>query len=350
MESAHHSLSKADCNNTADVPSFTLRNALSHLFLICVALYHDSRLVLQKLCRIPKNSQFQWLKVSSSAPGTSMSTSGSSGKFLLYIYIRFPTRETDVREDANSHKVIQCKYLTRSFLHGWIRGWSGFWCRFCTIMTLVLETALVFSRTLTFCSPLNTNSFNLWLSGNHRDAHRNLTKTTNNFVLCWLHHCTYRSEEQVQNDRKLYHSERENLMLSSSQDLTSTGKVVAVFSSQNRFNQDTFSDRDEFSLRRQQVFGSNEPLIRFSDPANVAKSLLEGNKDDSLSQARSELMKPEHKVEFLNTCMSALQAANLCSAIGIGGRPSRICRISKRASSTTRRVDHEGKCTRRHSD
>ena len=28
------------------------------------------------------------------------------------------------------------------------------------------------------------------------------TLMTNNFVLCWLHHCTYRSEEQVQNDDK----------------------------------------------------------------------------------------------------------------------------------------------------
>ena len=31
--------------------------------------------------------------------------------------------------------------------------------------------------------------------------HRNRTKTTNNFELFWLYHCTYRSEEQVQNDR-----------------------------------------------------------------------------------------------------------------------------------------------------
>ena len=34
---------------------------------------------------------------------------------------------------------------------------------------------------------------------------------------------------------QVYHSERENLMSSSSQDPTSTGKPVAVFSSQNRF-------------------------------------------------------------------------------------------------------------------
>ena len=29
MESAHHFLSRPDCNITEDVPSFTLRNALS---------------------------------------------------------------------------------------------------------------------------------------------------------------------------------------------------------------------------------------------------------------------------------------------------------------------------------
>ena len=50
-------------------------------------------------------------------------------------------------------------------------------------------------------------------------------------------------------------------MSSSFQDPASTGKLDAVFSSQNRLNHDTFSDRDEFSLRHQQVFGSNELFI-----------------------------------------------------------------------------------------
>ena len=35
-----------------------------------------------------------------------------------------------------------------------------------------------------------------------RHRSRNRTWRTNNFVLCWLHHCTYSSEKQVQNDRK----------------------------------------------------------------------------------------------------------------------------------------------------
>ena len=95
-------------------------------------------------------------------------------------------------------------------------------------------------------------------------------------------------------------------MSNSSQDQTSTGKPVAVFSGQNRLNQDTFSDGHEF-LTRQQVFGSNERFIRFSNPANVAKSILDGNKDHLLAKARSELMKQEHKLESLNTCISEFQ-------------------------------------------
>ena len=108
---------------------------------------------------------------------------------------------------------------------------------------------------------------------------------------------------------QVYHSERENLMSSSSQDPTSggTGKAVAVFSSQSKLSQDTFSDRVQFSSTHQQVFGCGEPIFRFSDPANVARSLLDGNEDDLLAEARSELMKQHYKVESLNNCISELQ-------------------------------------------
>ena len=79
---------------------------------------------------------------------------------------------------------------------------------------------------------------------------------------------------------QVYQSERENLMSSSSQDPTTggAGKLVALFSSHNRLNQETFSDREEFSLRHQQVFRSNESFFTFSNRTNVAKSLLDGNK------------------------------------------------------------------------
>ena len=48
-------------------------------------------------------------------------------------------------------------------------------------------------------------------------------------------------------------------------------------------------------------------MFRNSNPANVAKSLLDGNRDHLLTQARSKLMKQEHKVESLNKCISELQ-------------------------------------------
>ena len=64
---------------------------------------------------------------------------------------------------------------------------------------------------------------------------------------------------------------------------------------------------------------SYESIFRDANPANVAKSLLEGNRDRLLTQARSELMKQEHKVESLKFSQRAY-ATN-----GFGARPSRIC-------------------------
>ena len=54
-------------------------------------------------------------------------------------------------------------------------------------------------------------------------------------------------------------------------------------------------------------FGSNESFFRFSNLANVAKSLLDGNRAHLLAGAISELVKQEYKVETLNTCIGELQ-------------------------------------------
>ena len=52
----------------------------------------------------------------------------------------------------------------------------------------------------------------------------------------------YMQEREANADRsQVYHSAREILMSSSSQDPTSTGKPVAVFSTKNRLNQEMFS-------------------------------------------------------------------------------------------------------------
>ena len=51
---------------------------------------------------------------------------------------------------------------------------------------------------------------------------------------------------------------------------------------------------------------SGKPDAMFSCH-NVSRSLLDGNKDSLLNQARSELMKQEHQVESLNNCIEELQ-------------------------------------------
>ena len=43
-------------------------------------------------------------------------------------------------------------------------------------------------------------------------------------------------------------------------------------------------------------------MFKYADPSKLGRSLLEGNKDHLLSQARSELVKQEHQVESLNSC------------------------------------------------
>ena len=96
-------------------------------------------------------------------------------------------------------------------------------------------------------------------------------------------------------------------MSSSSQDPkpVGTGKLVAMFSSQSRLNQDIFSERNQLVVVVVVVvvFGS----IERTNPANVAKSLLDGNRDHLLTQARSEPMKQGHKVKSLNNCINELQ-------------------------------------------
>ena len=57
--------------------------------------------------------------------------------------------------------------------------------------------------------------------------------------------------------------------------------------------------------------GSGDPgnqfkssIFRHGDPSNLGRSLLEGNKDHLLSQARSELVRQEHQIGSLNNCVS----------------------------------------------
>ena len=84
---------------------------------------------------------------------------------------------------------------------------------------------------------------------------------------------------------------RESLMSSSSEEPRAYGKPDAIFSS---------GGKEPGNLIKSSVF-------EHAEPSNLERSLFEGNEDHLLHQARSDLMKQEHQVGFLNDCISELQ-------------------------------------------
>ena len=84
---------------------------------------------------------------------------------------------------------------------------------------------------------------------------------------------------------------RKGLTSSSSQEPRATGKLAAMFSSGN----------EEPGNQLKSSISKN------GDQSILGRSLLEGNKDPLLSQARSELMKQEHLVASLSNCISEFQ-------------------------------------------
>ena len=96
-----------------------------------------------------------------------------------------------------------------------------------------------------------------------------------NYEKCWLHHCICKIQEDCESSRMPIARE----------------KPAALFS-----------------------IGSEEPgnqfkssVFKHADSSNLGRSLLEGNKDHLLSQAKSEFMRQEHQVGSLNNCISELR-------------------------------------------
>ena len=83
---------------------------------------------------------------------------------------------------------------------------------------------------------------------------------------------------------QLFQAEKESLRSHSSEGQKASGKPDALFSS------------EQGNLIRSSVF-------RNANPSNLRGSLLEGNEDHLLNQARSDLAKQELHVESLDKCI-----------------------------------------------
>ena len=96
-------------------------------------------------------------------------------------------------------------------------------------------------------------------------------------------------------------------MVSSSRELEVSGKLDAMFSCHSESSQNRVSERYRSNGTRKPIREQVHSVLNFADPANVRKSLLDGNKDHLLNQARSELLKQEHQVGSLYSCVAELQ-------------------------------------------
>ena len=97
----------------------------------------------------------------------------------------------------------------------------------------------------------------------------------------------YMQERAENADRsQVYHSVRENLMSSSSEDPKSTGRPVAFVFKQKQVESRTVFRHKIFPSEHHQVLGNNEPSFRFSHPENSEKSLREGHRDHMLAEAK----------------------------------------------------------------
>ena len=95
-------------------------------------------------------------------------------------------------------------------------------------------------------------------------------------------------------------------MSSSSRDLEASKKTDAVFSCHSESSQNTFSKRDRSNESGIRIESSVHSVLELLTQRKL-EHLLEGNKDPLINQARSELVKQEHQVRSLNSCIDELQ-------------------------------------------
>ena len=117
---------------------------------------------------------------------------------------------------------------------------------------------------------------------------------------------------------------KESLRSHSSEGPKASGKPDALFSAAQR------------NLNRNSVF-------RNANPSNLRGSLLEGNKDHLLNQARSDLAKQELQVESLNKCIGELQRQTGEQRLALQDAQYGFVASRRGTSSTTRRVVNETK-------
>ena len=109
----------------------------------------------------------------------------------------------------------------------------------------------------------------------------------------------YRSDKQMHNEHMLITQEEKAWCQVLLEILKHHGNLMQCFhATVNRVR--TRFPKDRCNESGDRFENSVHYVFRFADTAHIERSLLDGNKDHLLNQARSELMKQEHQVGSLN--------------------------------------------------
>ena len=185
-----------------------------------------------------------------------------------------------------------------------------------------------------------------WTRGIYVSFHQSIIASTYDSA---EKHCTYRSEEQVQNDHKKITLKEKTWCPVHLKIRQVQGNLLQCFQARIGWIKAHFPPETNFP----------EDINSFLGVVNLSSDSLTWRMLQNLFLVETEitcLMKRDlnswsRKTKW-NLCHlhQWISAGNSCSAIGIRGRPSRIRWISMRTSSTARRIIYERKSASRNSD
>ena len=122
-----------------------------------------------------------------------------------------------------------------------------------------------------------------------------------------------------------------------------SGKPDALCSCHSESNQNTFFERDKSNEPGNRFESSVHSVLRFSTPANVKKSLLDGKKDSLFNQAGSELMKRNIKWNLLTIVSTSLDNRLMLKKWNWRTPITDILNLEENKLDYKRRIVYEGK-------
>ena len=124
------------------------------------------------------------------------------------------------------------------------------------------------------------------------------------FVLCWLHHCTYRREKQVQTDNEFITSTEKTLCQVHLVSEHVRGDLqLCSHTRESRANNLT-PTRDGIPLTHRAVQGENESLSRLSESENDTRLILEEKTDHLIySQRQNRKYRNKNAEQIFSTVL-----------------------------------------------